>query len=161
MADASLQMNDREWETMLIPLRFTWQPTADELIYLKKLVSLRMKHRELKLSKDDDYTSPSVIIDDFLYHGDLKNALNKTLLEELGIRRIVNVCEFPLEEEILDQRHVLWIRLDDDTYTDVAVHFELINKFIQSCKVEGQKVLIHCQMGVSRSSAIVLAYLMK
>ena len=115
----------------------------------------------MKPSKHEDYTNPSVIMDDFLYHGNLKNAMNKTLLEELGIRRIVNVCEFPLEEEILDQRHVLWIRLDDDTYTDIAEHFDLINNFIQSCKVEGQRVLIHCQLGVSRSSAIVLAYLMK
>ena len=108
MADASLQMNDREWDMMLIPLKFTWQPTEDEFIYLKKLVGLRMKQRELIPFKQQDYISPSIIIDGFLYHGDLKHAMNKTLLEELDIRRIINVCDCPLEQDILDQRHVLW-----------------------------------------------------
>ncbi len=161
MADASLQMNDREWDMMVIPLKFTWQPTEDELIYLKKLVCLRMKQRELISFKQQDYISPSVIIDGFLYHGDLKHAMNKTLLEELDIRRIINVCDCPLVQDILDQCHVLWINLDDDTYTDIGQHFNMTNEFLQSCKVKGEKVLVHCQMGVSRSSAIVLAYLIK
>lgn len=161
MADVSLQMNDSEWSMMVIPLKFTWQPTQDELIYLKELVLLRMNQRELISSKQQDYTSPSVIIDGFLYHGDLKHAMNKILLEELNIRRIINVCDFQLEQEILDQRHVLWINLDDDTYTDIAQHFEMTNEFLQSCKANDEKVLVHCQMGVSRSSSIVLAYLMQ
>jgi hypothetical protein len=161
MDDASLQMNDREWDTMLIPLKFTWQPTENELIYLKKLVCLRMKQREMIPFKQQDYISPSAIIDSFLYHGDLKHAMNKTLLEELDIRRIINVCDCPLEQDILDQRHILWINLDDDTYTDIAQHFEMTNEFLHSCKAKGEKVLVHCQMGVSRSSSIVLAYLMK
>ena len=157
----SLQMNDLEWNMMLIPLKFTWQPTQDELIYLKELVCLRMKQRELIPFKQQDYINPSMIIDGFLYHGDMKHAMNKILLEELDIRRIINVCDCQLGQEILDQLHVLWINLDDDTYTDIAQYFKMTNEFLQSCKAKGEKVLVHCQMGVSRSSSIVRAYLMK
>jgi protein-tyrosine phosphatase len=161
MADASLQMSDLQWNTMVIPLKFTWQPTNDELIYLKQIVCHRMKQRELTPYKQQDNSNPSVIIDNFLYHGDLKHAMNKTLLKELDIRHIINVCDYSLEQDILDQRHVLWINLEDDTYTDISQHFEMTNEFLQSFKVKGQKALVHCQMGVSRSSSIVLAYLMK
>lgn len=161
MTSSLLQMNDSEWNMMLIPLNFTWQPTQDESIYLRELVCLRMNQRALIPSDQQECTSPSVIIDGFLYHGDLKHAMNKILLEELSIRRIINVCDFQLGQDIVDQRHVLWINLEDDTYTDISQHFEMTNKFLQSCKENGEKVLIHCQMGVSRSSSIVLAYLMK
>ncbi|UJR18024.1 hypothetical protein I4U23_004925 [Adineta vaga] len=161
MTDASLQMNDSEWNMMVIPLKFTWQPTENELNDLKKLVCLRMNQRELISIKQQDSTTPSVIIDDFLYHGDLKHAMNKTLLEVLGIRRIINVCDYPLEQDILDQYHILWINLEDDTYVDIAEYFKTTNEFLHTCKLKGEKVLVNCQMGVSRSSSIVLAYLMK
>lgn len=162
MLDASVaQMSNQEWNMMLIPLKFTWQPTEDELIYLKKLACHRMKQQQLISINQQDSIHPSTIIDDFLYHGDLKHAMNKALLEELNIHNIINVCDYPLERDIVNQCHVLWLNLEDDTYTDIAQHFEMTNSFIQSCKTKGEKVLVHCQMGVSRSSAIVLAYLMK
>ena len=162
MADAAAPpMDTREQDIMLTPLIFTWQPTNDELIYLKKLVSARVEQRDLIPSKQHDNIGPSVIIDGFLYHGDMKHAMNKRLLEELDIRRIINVCDCPLAQDILDQRHVLWLNMDDDNYTDIAQHFEMTNEFLQSCRLKGEKVLVHCQMGVSRSSSIVLAYLMK
>lgn len=154
-------MNDEEWNTMLIPLKFTWQPTENELIDLRNLVCLRMKQRELISLKNQDNSSPSIIIDDFLYHGDLKHAMNKKLLDKLNIRRIINICDYRLGQDILDQCHVLWINLEDDTYTDIALHFDMTNKFLQSCKTKDEKVLVHCQLGVSRSSSIILAYLLK
>ena len=104
MADASLQMSIPEWDMMLIPLKFMWQPTEDELIYLEQLVCRRMKQLERIPLKQQDNRSPSVIIDGFLYHGDLKHAMNKTLLH---IRRIINVCDCPLEQEILDSTSCL------------------------------------------------------
>ncbi|CAM4829414.1 unnamed protein product [Rotaria magnacalcarata] len=161
MADTSLNMNDQQWNMMMIPLKFTWQPTENESIYLKKLVCFRMEQRELLPFTREDLISPSVIIDDFLYHGDLKHAMNKALLEELNIRCIINACDCPLGQDILDQRHVLWINVEDATYTDIAEHFKITNEFLHSCKTKGEKVLVHCEMGVSRSSSIVLAYLMK
>jgi hypothetical protein len=53
MADISLQMNDKKWDTLQVPPKFIWQPTEDELIYLKRLVNLRMKHRNQKYLSDN------------------------------------------------------------------------------------------------------------
>ncbi|CAF1364332.1 unnamed protein product [Adineta ricciae] len=154
-------MNDSDWNTMVIPLKFIWRPTENELNSLRNLVSLRMAQRELIPVEQKDDTKPSVIIDNFLYHGNLQHAMNTKLLEELNIRRIVNVCDCKLNQDILDRCHVLWINVEDDTYTDIVEYFAMTNRFLQSCCKEGQRVLVHCQMGVSRSSSIVLAYLMK
>ncbi|CAF1033529.1 unnamed protein product [Adineta steineri] len=120
-----------------------------------------MNQQELISIKQQDYTSPSMIIDDFLYHGDIKHAMNKILLEELGIQHIINASDCKLDQDILDRCHVLWVNVEDDTYSDIAEYFKMTNEFLQSCKANGEKVLVHCQMGVSRSSSIVLAYLIK
>jgi protein-tyrosine phosphatase len=102
-----------------------------------------------------------VIIDGFLYHGDLNHAINKQLLEELDNRHIISVCDSSLEQDILDQFHVSWIDLDDDFCTDISQHFETTNEFLQSSKAKRDKALAHCLMGISRLSSIVLAYLLK
>ena len=107
------------------------------------------------------YGSPSVVIDDFLYHGDFAHASNVKLLNRIGIRCIVRLCDSPPGKEISDNFHVLWINLCDEFKADIRKHFEETNQFLYDCKQKQEKVLVHCEMGISRSSSIVLAYLMK
>ena len=102
-----------------------------------------------------------MVIDDFLYHGELKHASNKKLLIDLNIRHIINISDCELDQDIHDHFNVVWINLDDDFSADISQHFDRTNEFLQSCKTKGDKVLVHCQMGISRSSSIVLAYLLK
>ncbi|UJR17258.1 hypothetical protein I4U23_004153 [Adineta vaga] len=142
-------------------LKNEMKATDDELSYLRDLISLRSKKRKSQLPKDAGYASPSMIIDDFLYHGELKHAMNKTLLTDLNIRHIINVSDCPLDQDIHDHFNVLWINLDDDFIANISQHFETTNDFLNSCKTKGDMVLVHCQMGISRSSSIVLAYLLK
>ncbi|CAF1128544.1 unnamed protein product [Adineta steineri] len=137
------------------------EATEEELIYLKELVNLRTKQRVPIPIKEQGYISPTMVIDNFLYHGDLNHARNKKLLKELDIRHIINICDYELEKDILDQFNVLWIDADDDISTNINQYFQKTNQFLQSCKEKDEKVLVHCQMGISRSSSIVLAYLMK
>ena len=66
-----------------------------------------------------------------------------------------------LEKQILENFHVLWINLNDDYRVNIKNHFEEANQFLHDCKQKNEKVLVHCQVGISRSSSIVLAYLMK
>lgn len=154
-------MDDRDWRLMVIPLKFTWQATEEELGSLKDLVCFRLQKCQSGSMKEHDYTRPSLIIDGFLYHGDLKHVTNGSMLEELNIQCIVNVSDCQLPQEIVNQRHTLWINVDDDTYSDIAQYFEMTNAFLSSSKEKGKCVLVHCQMGLSRSSTIVLAYLIK
>lgn len=105
---------------------------------------------------------PSIVIDDFLYHGDLGHAIDLDLLLDLKIQHIINVCDCPLDEQIQKIFDVLWIRdLEDNLQADVRRCFDQTNQFLFECKEKNEKVLVHCQAGISRSSAIVLAYLIK
>ena len=142
-------------------LKESFNATDEELTYLDILLNLRVKTRLSTTTGQSFYRSPSVVIDDFLYHGDLGHASNIKLLNELGIRHIVNVCDLQLEKEIQDNFHVLWINLYDEFRADIKKHFDETNQFLYECKQKGEKVLVHCQMGISRSSSIVLAYLMR
>lgn len=132
--------------------------TDEELTYFARLIQLRDSNRILKW---DDYDNPSVVIDDFLYHGDMVHASNMDLLSKLGIRHIVNTCDERLEEKITQNFNVLWVSIEDDLGANINQHFERTNDFLLSCKEKQEKVLVHCQMGISRSSSVVLAYLMK
>lgn len=49
----------------------------------------------------------------------------------------------------------LFINVKDDSETNLTQHFERCNKFIST----HNKVLVHCQAGISRSVTIVAAYL--
>jgi hypothetical protein len=139
-------------------LRDEMRATDEELIYFARLQQLR--HKERKSIPDND-DNPSVVIDNFLYHGDIGHARNMNLLMNLGIRHIVNTCDSPLETEITKNFNVLWISIVDDLRTNINHYFQQTNDFLISCKQKNEKVLVHCQMGVSRSSSVVLAYLMK
>ena len=142
-------------------LRRLLNATDDELVYLKKILDLRTQKRKPLSPDRSGYGSPSIVIDNFLYHGDLNQASNIGLLNSLGIRHIISVCDYSLEKHITDKCNVLWINLSDDMEADAKQYFDQTNQFLFKCKQENEKVLVHCQMGISRSSSVILAYLMK
>ncbi|CAF3007016.1 unnamed protein product [Rotaria sp. Silwood2] len=145
------------WTTNI--LKEEMKATDEELIYFDKLQQLR--YQKWEHFPDVDGENPSVVIDDFLYHGDIGHASNVSLLIKLGIRHIVNTCDESLKTEITHNFNVLWISIDDDLRANINQYFQQTNDFLFSCKQKKEKVLVHCQMGISRSSSIVLAYLMK
>ncbi len=53
-----------------------------------------------------------------------------------------------------------WIDLEDKQDKNIAVHFNETYAFIKESLKE-HNVLVHCQMGVSRSATILIAFLMK
>ena len=139
-------------------LKGEMKATDEELAYFARLMQLQEQKRIIMWN---DYDNPSVVIDDFLYHGNIDHASNMDLLTKLGIRHIVNTCNEPLEEKITKNFNVLWVNIEDDDCANINQHFQQTNDFLFSCKEKKEKVLVHCQMGISRSSSIVLAYLMK
>ena len=142
-------------------LKETFDATDEELTYLKEITDLRLKKLNSSTINQMNYGSPSVVIDDFLYHGDLTHALNVKLLNRIGIRHILRLCDSPPYNETSENFHVLWINLCDEFKANIRKHFEETNQFLYDCKQKQEKVLVHCEMGISRSSSIVLAYLMK
>ena len=52
------------------------------------------------------------------------------------------------------------LRLADASQTNISLHFDDVADFIDEALAAGGKVLVNCEMGMSRSSTCVLAYLM-
>lgn len=142
-------------------LRRNCRATDEEINYLTRLQDLRSKRRDPLSLERNAFGYPSIVIDNFLYHGNLGHASNIGLLDQLGIRHIINVCDCRLEKIIVEKYNVLWINVYDELQADIRKYFETTNEFLYQCKMRNEKVLVHCQMGISRSSTIVLAYLMK
>ncbi|UJR07260.1 hypothetical protein I4U23_011548 [Adineta vaga] len=147
-------------EKMDYYLRKDLEATDDEIDYLKRLCSIKTKDRGIPKKRPNNRL-PSTIIDGFLYHGDIGHAKNLTLLNEIGVKHILNVCDVELDKEINDNFNVLWININDEVSINIQDYFEKTNQFLHLCQNKGEKVLVHCQMGISRSSSIVLAYLIK
>jgi protein-tyrosine phosphatase len=142
-------------------LKTSMNATDDELSRIENLLDLKREQTNMNIPSSDFYWSPSVILDNFLYHGDLGHACNIELLKDLDIRNILNVCDCSLDTSTFREFNIQWIDIQDEFKTDIKQYFEKTNTFISQCKIRNEKVLVNCQMGISRSATIVLAYLMK
>ncbi|UJR20041.1 hypothetical protein I4U23_023175 [Adineta vaga] len=140
-------------------LRNELQATDEELTALEKLIEIQRSKMNLP---HEDPSQPSIVIDNFLYHGDLGHAIDMDLLLELKIQHIINVCDCPLDKNICEVFDVIWIEdLEDNFQGELNKHLDRTNDLLCKYKEKNEKVLVHCQAGISRSSSIVLAYLIK
>ena len=94
-----------------------------ELTYCARLVQCQ-NQRTNSAWVDFNDASPLVVIDDFLYYGDINHANNIKLLKNLGIKHIVNSCNEQLKIEILENFNVLWINIMDFPEVDINQHFQ-------------------------------------
>lgn len=97
---------------------------------------------------------------DFLYLGSEWNSANKEELEQNGITHVLNVTKeidnfFP---ELFIYKNVLLYDLES---SNLLAHWDSTFQFILSAWESGGIVLVHCKMGISRSSSTVIAFLMK
>ncbi|CAF1014739.1 unnamed protein product [Rotaria sordida] len=140
-------------------LRNELNATDHELKSLEKLLKIQ---KEKMIQQRGNSYKPSIVIDDFLYHGDLAHAIDVSLLLDLNIKYIINMSDCPLDKQIHEMFNVLWIKdLEDDFKGDIRKCFDKTNEFLFKCKQNTDKVLVHCQAGISRSSSIILAYLIR
>lgn len=106
---------------------------------------------------------PSEILPGQLYLGDMAHAKNCEGLEEMGISFILSVYHDRPELKV-DARTVDWLFLEamDSEKQDLTPLFDRSVKFltraVDNCK---SAAYVHCGKGVSRSTTLILAYLMK
>ena len=51
--------------------------------------------------------------------------------------------------------------LEDHEREKICQYFDKATSFIENARLKGERVLVHCRYGISRSSTIVLAYLIR
>lgn len=103
---------------------------------------------------------PACILLDFLYLGS-QDCVRMEVLDKYGISHILSVG---VETPPLEDDHTIVTEFHDCLdlpETNLPAVLERTNKFIENCRSAGGKVLVHCNAGVSRSTAIVIGYLMK
>nr|CAB3240215.1 probable rhodanese domain-containing dual specificity protein phosphatase [Phallusia mammillata] len=113
-------------------------------------------------------TWPSEILEDCLYQAAADHATDEKIIKILGITHIVNVT-LDQPNSFPDTVKYMTIRLDDKSMVDLGSWipktsqfiYEAIDNPLVSDKKNKNKVLVHCNMGRSRSSTIVLGYLMQ
>eukprot|EP01112_Ceratiomyxa_fruticulosa_P023668 TRINITY_DN915_c0_g1_i4.p1 TRINITY_DN915_c0_g1~~TRINITY_DN915_c0_g1_i4.p1 ORF type:complete len:221 (-),score=20.07 TRINITY_DN915_c0_g1_i4:201-863(-) len=113
-----------------------------------------------------DSNEPDCVIDGLLYLGDSVSVNNFEFQRQHNIKYIISLCNSPkdLPKSKRDYPHdyefLGFEATDLDSY-NISQHFEECFEFIERAKSEKKAVLIHCLQGVSRSSTICCAYLMK
>lgn len=95
-----------------------------------------------------------------LYLGDRHAAKNKTLLTSLGVTRVI-VAGKELAPQFQNHFIHLHLPIRDNPEEDIRSYFDQCCEFIDEAICQEQAVYVHCAYGVSRSSSIVIAYLIK
>ncbi|XP_038304523.1 dual specificity protein phosphatase 12 isoform X5 [Canis lupus dingo] len=99
-----------------------------------------------------------------LYLGGAAAVAEPGLLREAGITAVLAVDS---EEPDLtagagtEGLRRLFVRALDEPETDLLSHLDRCAAFIGQARAEGRAVLVHCHAGVSRSVAVVTAFMMK
>eukprot|EP00469_Lotharella_globosa_P012404 CAMPEP_0167777708 /NCGR_PEP_ID=MMETSP0111_2-20121227/3853_1 /TAXON_ID=91324 /ORGANISM="Lotharella globosa, Strain CCCM811" /LENGTH=432 /DNA_ID=CAMNT_0007667941 /DNA_START=75 /DNA_END=1373 /DNA_ORIENTATION=+ len=105
---------------------------------------------------------PTIVLDGFLYLGCEADARLEKHLDNLGITHILNVSA---EVKNLYPEKYTYMHVDilDEKSSRLDEHFEKTIEFLNTVRESNEKkrAMVHCYQGVSRSSSIVLAYLMK
>lgn len=101
-----------------------------------------------------------------IFIGNVAIAQNRAALQRLGITHVLNAAHSKQgsigDQEFYGNSCVYYgIPAEDSSEFDLSVYFKPAAEFIhKALKKKDSKVLVHCIMGMSRSSTLVLAYLM-
>lgn len=120
-------------------------------------ISLRLENKyDEDLAKNLKYEPPTQILDN-IYIGSKLSTLDEKKLYELGIKSIVIAGKYI--NRFNNNKNVEYIELliDDSLEQDILEYIAISNKFINS---QESKILIYCNSGISRSSSILIGYLM-
>nr|CAD2196889.1 unnamed protein product [Meloidogyne enterolobii] len=162
-----------------IKFREIAQPPIEPILVNDKLVG--SSRNEQIINKNIDFYVPSIAsscsigaldqirsteitkLFDYLFLGSQKDALDNELLLRHGITRVINLSEnCPRPTSLPDDlQHFLRIPVNDTYSAKLLPHFDSAYQFIETAKQEGEKVLIHCLAGISRSPTVAIAYVMR
>ncbi|XP_068945560.1 serine/threonine/tyrosine-interacting-like protein 1 isoform X2 [Petaurus breviceps papuanus] len=103
---------------------------------------------------------PIEIVPGEVYLGTLRQACSSQIQKHLKVKAHVNVCleRTPFFEK--DKKKLLHIEVTDSPEEDLFSHFQHASHFMDAHVNFGSVVLVFSTLGISRSCAMILAYLM-
>ena len=96
----------------------------------------------------------------WLYLGSYQNACNLQDLKDLKIYYILN-CAAECENKNFPDINYYQAQISDLPGFNITMFFKKTNNFINQAKLSGKNILIHCQLGISRSTTCLIAYMIK
>eukprot|EP01088_Endostelium_zonatum_P020730 TRINITY_DN7787_c0_g1_i1.p1 TRINITY_DN7787_c0_g1~~TRINITY_DN7787_c0_g1_i1.p1 ORF type:complete len:192 (+),score=30.61 TRINITY_DN7787_c0_g1_i1:176-751(+) len=102
------------------------------------------------------WNTASEILPGFLYLGG-RSALKDALAKNVDIAYVLNVTEYPNRDD--PKITQLFIEASDISSQNLSDRFQDAHDFILKAKEEKKAIFVHCEVGMSRSSTIVLSYL--
>ncbi|XP_058848629.1 dual specificity protein phosphatase 22-A isoform X2 [Acipenser ruthenus] len=95
---------------------------------------------------------------DGLYLGNIRDSEDKDSLAKNGVTHILSV--YNNAKPVLQDMTYLCIQASDSSSQNLVQHFKECISFIHESRLSGGACLVHCLAGVSRSTTVVVAYLM-
>ncbi|KAJ7649680.1 protein-tyrosine phosphatase-like protein [Roridomyces roridus] len=150
--------NDR-WNTAYFSSQDDQEDSEDEFSIVC-CAPARRKTSE-KAKEDRRWKNLDTILENQLYLGNLTAARSSRTLKEWRFTHILSVCTDALSAD-LPQSGIQHMRIpvEDVDYADILIHLPSACQFIDEALRSGGVVLVHGVQGISRSAAVVAAYLM-
>jgi protein phosphatase slingshot len=127
---------------------------VDKMLKLLNMIKLSST---IKILKDDN--APIEIIP-HLYLGSIGSASNLKQLQNCKITHIL-CCASGIKNFFPNNFKYLNLDILDSEKVNIKQYFEQTNQFIDEAIKNNGSVLVHCHAGISRSSTILMAYIMK
>lgn len=103
-----------------------------------------------------------ILSDQNVWLGSLASACDRSALKARNITRIISAV-YDINPIFPDDPELIYLKIPvlDKPSEQIATHFEKAIDFIDESIQHGHGVLVHCVYGISRSSTLMCAYLMR
>ncbi|ELU01778.1 hypothetical protein CAPTEDRAFT_222206 [Capitella teleta] len=139
-------------------------------LYLDRMRSVLCTRR----ASTGEMQMPAMLLD-HMYLGNMNNANDHRLLRRMRITHVLNCAGKPRDysQQPFDRASgpydpketsvqvYLQIEARDVEEYPILMHYGLAREFLDGAKASGGRVLVHCEMGVNRSAALCVAYLLE
>ena len=134
-------------------------PIMDKINQMKfQALNVPKNEQEKKLLTKNIFTPVRIL--DWLFLGNHKDSESMEVLRNNKIDTILNTT-IECKNEFPKYFQYKKIPVCDTSKTNLKFYFNEIADFLENCRLNGKNVLVHCYMGISRSSSSIICYLIK